>query len=78
MGEAGDDGNTDMCVLCGMGGSLLCCDGCPAAYHLRCINETSKSIPDGEWLCPECKIGGRGERSPAHLCFLTVYIGYQL
>ncbi|KAL0019631.1 hypothetical protein WJX77_005620 [Trebouxia sp. C0004] len=56
-----DDGNTDLCVLCGLGGSLLCCDGCPAAYHMRCIGETAKSIPEGEWLCPECSVGGRGE-----------------
>ena len=54
------DGNTDLCVLCGVGGSLLCCDGCPAAYHMRCIGETAKSIPEGEWLCPECAVGGRG------------------
>lgn len=56
-----DDGNTDLCVLCGLGGSLLCCDGCPAAYHMRCIGETAKSIPEGEWLCPECSVGGRGK-----------------
>ena len=55
-----EDGNTDLCVLCGLGGSLLCCDGCPAAYHMRCIGETAKSIPEGEWLCPECSVGGRG------------------
>ncbi|KAL3131285.1 hypothetical protein ABBQ38_000578 [Trebouxia sp. C0009 RCD-2024] len=59
--ELEDDGNTDLCVLCGLGGSLLCCDGCPAAYHMRCIGETAKSIPPGEWLCPECSVGGRGE-----------------
>ena len=58
-----EDGNTDLCVLCGLGGSLLCCDGCPAAYHMRCIGETAKSIPEGEWLCPECSVGGRGTSS---------------
>ena len=58
--EFEEDGNTDLCVLCGLGGSLLCCDGCPAAYHMRCIGETAKSIPQGEWLCPECSVGGRG------------------
>jgi hypothetical protein len=40
--EAGDDGNDENCALCGVGGSLLCCDACPAAYHLRCIGETSR------------------------------------
>ena len=62
-----DDGNTDLCVLCGLGGSLLCCDGCPAAYHMRCIGETAKSIPEGEWLCPECSVGGRGELPMCHI-----------
>ncbi|BDA48817.1 probable pH-interacting protein at C-terminar half [Coccomyxa sp. Obi] len=55
------DGNTDNCCLCNQGGSLLCCDGCPASYHLRCIGEQAKSLPEGEWLCPECALGGRGE-----------------
>lgn len=54
------DGNTDNCCLCNQGGSLLCCDGCPASYHLRCIGEQAKSLPEGEWLCPECALGGRG------------------
>ncbi|KAK9838020.1 hypothetical protein WJX74_009849 [Apatococcus lobatus] len=57
------DGNSDLCMLCNQGGSLLCCDGCPAAYHVRCIGETARSLPDGEWLCPECSLGGRGEAS---------------
>lgn len=58
--ENADDGNLDTCMLCGLGGALLCCDGCPAAYHMRCIGEGAKSIPDGEWLCAECSLGGRG------------------
>ena len=60
--EPEDDGNLDMCVLCGIGGSLVCCDGCPGAFHMRCIGETAKSMPDGEWLCSECCMGGRGEK----------------
>lgn len=54
------DGNTDICVLCLGGGSLLCCDGCPAAFHMRCIGQAG-ALPEGEWLCPECALGGRGE-----------------
>ena len=55
------DGNADMCCLCNQGGSLLCCDKCPATYHMRCIGEQAKSLPEGEWACPECAVGGRGE-----------------
>jgi PHD-finger len=66
-----DDGNLDACCLCGLGGNLLCCDGCPAAYHMRCIGEGAKSIPDGEWLCTECSLGGRGERHPWFRCTLA-------
>ena len=55
-------GNHRLCRACArvQGGSLLCCDGCPASYHLRCIGEHAKSLPPGDWLCPECALGGRG------------------
>lgn len=56
------DANADVCVLCGHGGNLLCCDACPAAYHVRCVGETSRAMGSTEWLCPECRVGGRGER----------------
>uniref|UniRef100_A0A0A0KAZ9 PHD-type domain-containing protein n=1 Tax=Cucumis sativus TaxID=3659 RepID=A0A0A0KAZ9_CUCSA len=48
--------NSDECRLCGMDGSLLCCDGCPSAYHLRCIGMVKVLIPQGPWYCPECSI----------------------
>ncbi|XP_020231011.1 DDT domain-containing protein PTM [Cajanus cajan] len=55
--DEGDvDGNGDECRLCGMDGTLLCCDGCPAVYHSRCIGVMKMYIPEGAWYCPECKI----------------------
>ncbi|CAK9173784.1 unnamed protein product, partial [Ilex paraguariensis] len=48
------DGNNDECRLCGMDGTLLCCDGCPSAYHSRCIGVMKMFIPEGAWYCPEC------------------------
>ena len=39
------DPNNDLCSLCGFGGSLLCCDGCPNSFHLRCVQ--IRSPPDG-------------------------------
>lgn len=50
--------NSDECVLCGMNGNLLCCDGCPGAYHARCVGITKSTLPQGDWLCPECAIDG--------------------
>lgn len=25
------------CLACGEGGTLFCCDFCPASYHLACL-----------------------------------------
>ncbi|KAK7262215.1 hypothetical protein RJT34_29778 [Clitoria ternatea] len=59
--EDGDvDRNGDECRLCGMDGFLLCCDGCPSAYHSRCIGVMKMFIPDGTWYCPECKVNMTG------------------
>lgn len=51
------DGNSDECYLCKMDGNLICCDGCPAAYHSKCVGIVSSLLPDGDWYCPECVIG---------------------
>lgn len=54
------DSNNDECRLCGMDGTLLCCDGCPSAYHSRCIGVVKMYIPEGPWYCPECTINKLG------------------
>lgn len=54
--DADADRNGDECRLCGMDGTLLCCDGCPSAYHSRCIGVMKMYIPEGPWYCHECKI----------------------
>uniref|UniRef100_A0A5B6ZGD5 PHD-type domain-containing protein n=1 Tax=Davidia involucrata TaxID=16924 RepID=A0A5B6ZGD5_DAVIN len=50
------DWNSDECCLCKMDGSLICCDGCPAAYHSRCVGVANSLLPEGDWFCPECVI----------------------
>ncbi|XVF19324.1 hypothetical protein REPUB_Repub11eG0100700 [Reevesia pubescens] len=50
------DWNSDDCCLCKMDGSLICCDGCPAAFHSKCVGVVSTLLPEGDWYCPECAI----------------------
>ncbi|XP_062187653.1 DDT domain-containing protein PTM-like [Phragmites australis] len=63
-----DDGNSDECYLCGMDGNLLCCDGCPAAFHSKCVGVVEDLLPEGDWYCPECLIqkndGSRNMTNP--------------
>ncbi|KAI2582116.1 PHF12 isoform 17, partial [Pan troglodytes] len=45
--------NHDSCDSCKEGGDLLCCDHCPAAFHLQCCNPplSEEMLPPGEWMC---------------------------
>ncbi|CAL9749761.1 unnamed protein product [Musa acuminata subsp. burmannicoides] len=63
VSSADTDGNSDECQLCGMDGTLICCDGCPSAYHSRCIGLNKAFLPDGPWFCPECTINKLGPTS---------------
>ncbi|XP_075340355.1 autoimmune regulator [Odontesthes bonariensis] len=46
--------NDDECAMCKDGGELICCDGCPRAFHLACLNPPLNSIPSGPWQCDWC------------------------
>ena len=49
------DGHFSYCVVCGLSGDLLCCDGCPNVVHASCIKVGE--LPDGDWFCEECRMG---------------------
>ncbi|XP_071376907.1 autoimmune regulator [Centroberyx affinis] len=46
--------NDDECAVCKDGGELICCDGCPRAFHLACLDPPLACIPSGSWRCQWC------------------------
>ncbi|XP_074009996.1 autoimmune regulator [Numenius arquata] len=46
--------NEDECAVCGDGGELICCDGCPRAFHLTCLVPPLPRVPSGMWRCGSC------------------------
>uniref|UniRef100_A0A8C4XTN3 Autoimmune regulator n=1 Tax=Falco tinnunculus TaxID=100819 RepID=A0A8C4XTN3_FALTI len=46
--------NEDECAACGDGGELICCDGCPRAFHLTCLVPPLPRVPSGTWRCGFC------------------------
>uniref|UniRef100_A0A8C3SA11 Autoimmune regulator n=1 Tax=Chelydra serpentina TaxID=8475 RepID=A0A8C3SA11_CHESE len=49
--------NDDECAVCRDGGELICCDGCPNAFHLACLVPPLTEIPSGTWRCISCSAG---------------------
>lgn len=43
----------DMCAVCGDGGDLILCHGCPRAFHAACLD--LPWVPQHDWHCPNCK-----------------------
>ncbi|RHY51929.1 hypothetical protein DYB30_010849 [Aphanomyces astaci] len=50
-----NDLNEDACHRCGTAGELICCDGCPAAFHLSCAGLHRLPAPTVDWYCQTCK-----------------------
>lgn len=53
---------------CAPGGSLLCCESCPAAFHRECLNI---EMPKGSWYCNDCKAG----KKPRYKDIVWVKVG---
>lgn len=50
-----EDGNVDYCQTCRSHGNLICCDYCPRAFHLECIELQNRPGSDSRWECMVCK-----------------------
>ncbi|OVA03206.1 SNF2-related [Macleaya cordata] len=64
--KKGNDGYYFECVICDLGGNLLCCDSCPRTYHLQCLNPPLKRTPPGKWQCPKCCDPSGSQNSTRH------------
>ncbi|XP_056397227.1 LOW QUALITY PROTEIN: histone-lysine N-methyltransferase NSD2 [Hyla sarda] len=60
--------NVCWCFVCSNGGSLLCCESCPAAFHPDCLNI---EMPDGSWFCSDCRAG----KKPRYQDIIWVKLG---
>ncbi|XP_060530010.1 nucleosome-remodeling factor subunit NURF301 isoform X2 [Cylas formicarius] len=45
----------DHCRVCHKLGDLLCCETCPAVYHLECVDPPLVNVPDEDWQCGICR-----------------------
>ncbi|XP_069833394.1 histone-lysine N-methyltransferase NSD2 [Dendropsophus ebraccatus] len=60
--------NVCWCFVCSKGGSLLCCESCPSAFHPDCLNI---EMPDGSWFCNDCRAG----KKPRYQDIIWVKLG---
>ncbi|CAG9783721.1 unnamed protein product [Diatraea saccharalis] len=46
----------DHCRVCHRLGDLLCCETCPAVFHLECVDPPLVNVPSEDWQCALCKL----------------------
>ena len=51
------DGHYEICVVCGLGGDILCCETCPNVAHTNCAGLAK--VPEGDWYCRDCVANGK-------------------
>lgn len=46
----------DHCRICHKLGDLVCCETCPAVFHLECVDPPLENVPAGDYQCNLCKV----------------------
>ncbi|KAM8783060.1 bromodomain adjacent to zinc finger domain protein 1A isoform 2-T2 [Rhynchonycteris naso] len=53
------------CKICRKKGdaeNMVLCDGCDRGHHTYCVRPKLKTVPEGDWFCPECRPKQRSRR----------------
>uniref|UniRef100_A0A3B4ZIS6 Bromodomain adjacent to zinc finger domain protein 1A n=1 Tax=Stegastes partitus TaxID=144197 RepID=A0A3B4ZIS6_9TELE len=56
------------CRICrrkGDADNMLLCDNCDRGHHTHCLRPRLKSVPEGDWFCPDCRPKQRSSRVPS-------------
>ncbi|KAM9708571.1 bromodomain adjacent to zinc finger domain protein 1A isoform 1-T3 [Menidia menidia] len=56
------------CRICrrkGDADNMLLCDSCDRGHHTHCLRPRLKSVPEGDWFCPDCRPKQRSSRVPS-------------
>ncbi|MED6289703.1 hypothetical protein CHARACLAT_005603 [Characodon lateralis] len=51
-----------ICEECGRSGRrdrLLVCRHCDSGYHMDCLTQPLSTVPEGDWMCPECVVASQ-------------------
>ncbi|KAL6047383.1 Histone-lysine N-methyltransferase NSD2, variant 3 [Balamuthia mandrillaris] len=56
--------NHNFCDVCLKKGDLLCCEGCPQAFHLACLG-LSQLPSDVDWFCARCNVDRHKKKTSA-------------
>jgi len=60
------DGHFEICPKCGLGGDVICCEGCPMVSHPNCAGMTEIPDADAEWHCYTCVRNRKMARNLEH------------
>eukprot|EP00055_Hartaetosiga_balthica_P007384 m.25303 g.25303 ORF g.25303 m.25303 type:complete len:762 (+) comp5752_c0_seq1:111-2396(+) len=70
-----EDNSDNVCVTCGQGGELVCCESCPRVSHPFCANPPIIPASEEDWFCRACiskqvekKKKGKRQETPSGAC----------